>query len=101
MYAETQMEELFNVYYEQCPHERIKYTASELKFGNMQSWIVMMDGLELSYMMYQGEYKIVFMRNRYSTEHPDDTYYFSSYDECVKVHDMSDEVFNQYADSLN
>lgn len=99
MYAETQMEELFNVYYEQCPHERIKYTASELRFGNMQSWIVM-DGLELSYMMYQGEYRIVFMRNRYSNEHGNDTYYFSSYDECMKVHSMSDEVFSQYADSL-
>lgn len=99
MYAETQMEELFNVYYEQCPHERIKYTASELRFGNMQSWIVM-DGLELSYMMYQGEYRIVFMRNRYSNEHGNDTYYFSSYEECMKVHSMSDEVFNQYADSL-
>jgi hypothetical protein len=40
------------------------------------------------------------MRNRYSNEHGNDTYYFSSYDECMKVHAMSDEVFNQYADSL-
>jgi len=99
MSAELQMRTLFNVYYEQCPHERIRYTASEFRDNHLQSWIVM-NGIELCYMMYQGKHQYIFMCNRYCPKLGDETYYFKTYEECSKVLNMAEEELIEYAYSL-
>jgi hypothetical protein len=86
---------LFDTYYEQCPHRRILYTAQ----SENQCWIVM-DGVELSYMMYQGEYQPIFMCNRYCSEYGDDTYYFKTYAECERVWNMNENELTAYAESI-
>ena len=86
---------LFNVYYNECPHRRIQYTAQ----SDNQCWIVM-DGIELSHMMYQGEYQPIFMCNRYSEKFGDDTYYFKSYADCEKVWLMDGTELNEYIESI-
>lgn len=99
MNAQKQMYDLFKVYYAQCPNEQIKYTAQEERDGFLQSWIVM-DGIELSHMMYQGKEEFIFMTNRYCPKYGDDTYYFKSFDECKKVWNLDAEQLEKYADKL-
>ena len=89
------MATIFNVYYNECPHRRIQYTDQ----SDNQCWIVM-DGIELSYMMYQGEHQPIFMCNRYSKKFGDDTYYFKSYADCEKVWLMDDTELNEYIESI-
>ena len=90
-----QMELLFNVYYNECPSERIRYTDSVVRQdGYYQSWIVMKD-IELSFMLYQGRYQAVFMFNR-----DNETYYFNNYQRCREVFDMDDDEFSKYIDTI-
>jgi len=98
--SEYLMSELFNVYYDQCSSERIKYTAQEMRDGFWQSWIVM-DGIELSHMVYQGEPQYIFMCSRYSTEYGDDVYYFKTYEDCKKVWLMNQKQLDEYARKLH
>jgi hypothetical protein len=90
-----QMRILFEVYRKECDHEIIKYTDSEIRDGHLQSWIVM-DGIELSYMMYQGEYQPIFMCNRYTKKYGDTTYYFKNYEDCAMVWHMNEEDIEKY-----
>jgi hypothetical protein len=92
---ETQMRLLFDVYYKECPERKIEYTAQEYN----QSWIVM-SGIELSYMLYKGEYQPIFMCGRYCEGYGDDVYYFKSYSECEKVWLMNESELKIYIDSL-
>lgn len=92
---ELQMRTLFNVYYQQCSHRRIEYATH----NDDQCWIVM-DGIELSYMMYQGEYQPIFMCSRYSERFGDDVYYFKSYAECEKVWLMEQSDLTTYIESI-
>jgi len=90
MKKEKNMRTLFKVYYKQCPHMKIEYTAQEQD----QSWIVM-EGIELSYMMYQGKCQPIFMCGRL-----DEVYYFKTYAECNRVWNMSEDEVIAYDKSL-
>lgn len=95
MSQEEQMRLLFDVYYKECPSRKIEYTAQD----NYQSWIVM-GGIELSYMLYQGEYQPIFMCGRYCEGYSEDVYYFKSYSECEKVWHMNESELKVYIESL-
>lgn len=90
MTNEQKMRTLFNVYYQECPGQRIEYTA---EVGN-QCWIVM-EGIELSYMEYQGVEQPIFMCARL-----DEVYYFKTFNECERVWHMGEEELLEYAKSL-
>jgi hypothetical protein len=90
MTNEQKMRTLFRVYYDQCPDERIEYTAE----SDTQVWIVMR-GIELTYMEYQGEHQPIFLCGRL-----DDIYYFKTYDECEKVWCMGEDEVLAYKKSL-
>jgi len=92
---QMKMMTLFNVYYDQCSHRRILYTDQT----DNQCWIVM-DGVELSYMFYQGEYQPIFMCGRYCDKFGDDTYYFKSYAECERVWNMNETELTAYVKSI-
>ena len=89
------MELLFSLYYKQCNNRKIDYTIHE----DGKSWIVM-GGIEISYMLYQGEYQPIFMCARYSEEFGDDVYYFKSFEECEKVWLMNEEDLTSYINSI-
>jgi hypothetical protein len=84
------MRTLFKVYYDQCPNKRIEYTEQQ----ENQCWIVM-EGIELTYMEYQGEYQPIFMCARL-----DEVYYFKTYAECEKVWNMGEDEVLAYKKSL-
>lgn len=90
MSNEQKMRKLFIVYYEQCPDRTIEYTAE----SDTQVWIVM-DGIELTYMEYQGEHQPIFLCGRL-----DDIYYFKTYAECEKVWHMGENEVLVYKKSL-
>ena len=90
MTNEQKMRTLFRVYYDQCPDERIEYTAE----SDTQVWIVM-EGIELTYMEYQGVHQPIFMCARL-----DEVYYFKTYDECEKVWCMGEDEVLAYKKSL-
>jgi hypothetical protein len=102
--SEMQMTLLFEAYYQQCPHRKIAYTTSEVRDGYLQSWICM-NGIEMSYMMYQGEYQIIFMCSRYCDEVGGDanylnTFYFKTYEECLKVWEMNESELYEFVKIL-
>jgi hypothetical protein len=84
------MRTLFKVYYEQCPDRRIEYTEQT----ENQCWIVM-EGIELTYMEYQGEHRPIFLCARL-----DEVYYFKTYKECEKVWYMGEDEVLAYKKSL-
>jgi hypothetical protein len=84
------MRTLFKVYYEQCPGRKIEYTEQT----ENQCWIVM-EGIELTYMMYQGEHQPIFMCARL-----DEVYYFKTFNECYKVWHMGEDEVLAYKKSL-
>lgn len=84
------MRTLFKVYYEQCPDRRIEYTEQTEK----QCWIVM-EGIELTYMEYQGEHRPIFLCGRL-----DEVYYFKTYAECNRVWHMGEDEVLAYKKSL-
>jgi|688.fasta_scaffold113589_5 hypothetical protein len=85
MSSEQKMRILFEIYYQQCNGRKIEYTAE----SENQCWIVM-DGIELTYMMYQGIEQPIFMCARL-----EDVYYFKTFNECEKIWYMDDnEVIN-------
>jgi len=84
------MRTLFKVYYEQCPGRKIEYTEQT----ENQCWIVM-EGIELTYMMYQGEHQPIFMCARL-----DEVYYFRTFKECAIVWDMDEDEVLAYKKSL-
>lgn len=90
MTNEQKMRTLFRVYYDQCPDERIEYTAE----SDTQVWIVM-EGIELSYMEYQGVKQPIFMCARL-----EEVYYFKTFSECDKVWHMGDDEILAYKKSL-
>lgn len=90
MTNEQKMRTLFRVYYDQCPDRRIEYTAE----SDTQVWIIM-EGIELSYMEYQGEEQPIFMCGRLN-----DVYYFKTYAECDKVWNMGEDELLAYNKSL-
>jgi len=99
--SQIEMIKIFEAYYEQCPNERIRYTISSAprEDGFIQSWIVM-DEIEMSYMMYQGEPQIIFMCNRYCDKYGDETYFFKTYEDCKRVYNMDEFEITKYADSI-
>lgn len=90
MTNEQKMRTLFRVYYDQCPDKRIEYTAE----SDTQVWIVM-EGIELTYMEYQGEHQPIFLCGRL-----DDIYYFKTYAECNRVWHMGEDEVLAYKKSL-
>jgi len=90
MNNELKMRTLFKVYYQQCMGRKIEYTAE----SENQCWIVM-DGIELTYMMYQGIEQPIFMCARL-----EDVYYFKTFNECEKVWYMDDNEVLEYKKSL-
>lgn len=90
MTNEQKMRTLFRVYYDQCPDRRIEYTAQ----SDTQVWIVM-EGIELTYMEYQGEHQPIFLCGRL-----DDVYYFKTYAECDRVWNMGEDEVLAYKKSL-
>lgn len=92
---QIQMTQLFDIYYQQCPSERIFYTAQ----NERQSWIVM-NGIELSYMMYQDSFQPIFMCTRYCEKFGDDVYYFKTFKECQKVFLMDEHELTEYVESI-
>lgn len=87
---EQKMITLFNVYNQQCMNRKIDYTAEE----KGQSWIIM-DGIELSYMEYNGIEQPIFMCSRL-----EDVYYFKTFNECEKVWYMDDNEVLEYKKSI-
>jgi hypothetical protein len=90
MTNEQKMRTLFNVYYQQCPDRKIEYTEQT----ENQCWIVM-EGIELSYMEYQGVKQPIFMCARL-----EEVYYFKTFSECDKVWHMGDDEVLAYKKSL-
>ena len=90
MTNEQKMRTLFRVYYDQCRDKRIEFTAE----SDTQVWIVM-EGIELTYMEYQGEHQPIFLCGRL-----DDVYYFKTYAECDKVWHMGEDEVLAYKKSL-
>ena len=90
MSNELRMRKLFDVYYDQCPHMRIEFTTET----EDQAWIVM-QGIELTYMNYQGEYQPIFLCGRL-----DEVYYFKTYTECDRVWNMGEDEVLAYKKSL-
>ena len=90
MSNELRMRKLFDVYYDQCPHMRIEFTTET----EDQAWIVM-QGIELTYMNYQGEHQPIFLCGRL-----DDIYYFKTYSECNRVWHMGEDEVLAYKKSL-
>jgi hypothetical protein len=54
-----------------------------------------MEGIELTYMMYQGEHQPIFMCARL-----DEVYYFKTFSECNKIWHMGEDELLEYAKSL-
>jgi len=90
MNNELKMRTLFKVYYQQCISRKIEYTSE----SENKCWIVM-DGIELTYMMYQGIEQPIFMCARL-----EDVYYFKTFNECEKVWYMDDNEVLEYKKSL-
>lgn len=90
MTNEQKMRALFKVYYLECPDRKIEYTAE----SESQCWIVM-DGIELSYMEYQGVQQPIFMCARL-----EEVYYFKTFNECERVWYMYDDKLLEYKKSL-
>lgn len=89
------MEELFVVYYEQCPTARIKYAVYDPT--KTQGHIVLLDEwMEIIHFTnYQGAYAIKFTIIR-----EDECYFFDKYVDAVKYSSMSIEEFNEYVLSI-
>lgn len=90
MSNEFRMRKLFDVYYDQCPHMRIEFTTET----EHQAWIVM-QGVELSFMNYQGEHQPIFLCARL-----DEVYYFKTFAECNRVWHMGEDELLAYKKSL-
>jgi len=86
MTNEQKMRTLFKVYYEQCPDRKIEYTAE----SDTQVWIIM-EGIELSFMNYQGEDQPIFMCGRLN-----EVYYFKTYAECDRIWNMGEDELTKY-----
>ncbi len=89
------MQELFVVFYEQCPRERIKYaiydptkTQGHIVLGNYWMEII-------HFTNYQGAYAIKFVVVREDIE-----YFFDSYVDAVKYSKMPIDEFNEYVLSI-
>ena len=89
------MEELFVVYYEQCPNARIKYAVYDPT--KTQGHIVLLDEwMEIIHFTnYQGAYAIKFTIMR-----EDVCYFFDTYVDAVKYSSMPIEEFNEYVLSI-
>lgn len=89
------MEELFVVYYNQCPKARIKYALYDPT--KTQGHIVLLDEwMEIIHFTnYQGGYAIKFTIVR-----DDEEYFFDSYSDAVKHLDMPESDFNEYVLSI-
>ena len=89
------MEELFVVFYEQCPRERIKYAIYDPT--KTQGHIVLGDKwMEIIHFTnYQGAYAIKFAIVRDEQE-----YFFDSYLDAVKYSNMTIEEFSKYSLSI-
>lgn len=94
-----QLEKLVKVKAAQSPKRKVDYVTTEFRDGQMQTWIVM-NGIELSYMIYQGKYASIFMCSRCSDKHGDVTFYFRTYKKCLKVWDANEEELNAYIESI-
>ena len=89
------MEELFVVYYEQCPTSRIKYAIYDPT--KTQAHIVLLDDwMEIIHFTnYQGGYAIKFVIVREEIE-----YFFDTYADAIKYSFMPIEEFNEYVSSI-
>lgn len=97
---EQQMRTLFYIYHAQCNNRHIDYTYyNDSQSGLVMSGIVM-DGIELSYMLYQGNFEPIFVCQRYCESYGDDVYYFRNYADCLKVWQMDETELTRYADLL-
>ena len=94
-----QLEKLVKVRLTQCPERKVTYVTTEFRDGIMQTWMVM-DGIELSYMMYNGKYASIFMCARYSSKYGEDVYYFKTYKKCLKIWEAQDDELNSYIKSI-
>lgn len=92
---EQMMEELFVVYYEQCPTASIQYAIYDPT--KTQGHIVLLDEwMEIIHFTdYQGAYAIKFTIVRGGEE-----YFFDTYIDAVKYSSLSIEEFNEYALSI-
>ena len=88
------MEELFVVYYKQCPKERIKYSIYDPT--KTQGHIVLDNWIEIIHFTnYQGGYAIKFAIQRDNEE-----YFFNSYLDAKKYSSMPLYEFNEYVLSI-
>jgi hypothetical protein len=89
------MEELFVVYYEQCPTARIDYAIYDPT--KTQGHIVLLDEwMEIIHFAdYQGGYSIKFTIVR-----EDECYFFDKYVDAVKYSSMPIDEFNEYVLSI-
>lgn len=89
------MEELFVVYYEQCPTARINYAIYDPT--KTQGHIVLLDEwMEIIHFAdYQGGYAIRFTIIKEGVE-----YFFETYVDAVKYSSMPIDEFNEYALSI-
>jgi hypothetical protein len=85
MNLESQMQLLFDVYYEQCNGRKISYTTQD----HEQCWIVM-DGIFLTYAHYNGIDQPMFLFTR-----DNETYHFKRFSECEFAWNLSDDAFNE------
>lgn len=89
------IEELFIVYYEQCPNAKIKYAIYD--DSKSQGHIVLLDDwIEIIHFTnYQGGYAIKFTIVR-----DDEEYFFDTYLDAIKYLSISDDEFNEYVLSI-
>jgi hypothetical protein len=89
------MQDLFVVYYDQCPTARIQYaiydpTKTQGHIVLLKHWIEI-----VHFSNYQGGYAIKFLITRNSEE-----YFFDTYADAIKHHDMPEDDFDEYVLSI-
>jgi hypothetical protein len=88
------MEELFVVYYEQCPTARINYAIYDPT--KSQGHIILKDWMEIVHFAdYQGGYAIKFVVERWGQE-----YFFDSFSDATKYSRLPIDEFNEYVLSI-
>ncbi len=95
---ENKIIELFEVYYRECPQERIYKTACDSKKGN--AYIILDNHIEIIHFdKYQGEQKIMFACVR-TVDGGEEEFFFDSYSKCLEVWNMEEEFLKEYYNSL-
>jgi hypothetical protein len=91
-----QMSTLLSIRAKECPERPITDASTD---EAVNCWLVM-EGIELAYINYQGTMQPMFMCGRYSEKFGDSVYFFKTYAECKRVWLMDEAELDEYITSL-